>query len=268
MWISFCPMGSISMSWEHEDGLLGQWVISGECYSPAGPGFHKRQSNLWMHWADPVLRGLTVSDVTDYYRRHRDFQHYEKEHFYPWLKMRSNLATGRARLASGEYGSLCLCRTWIITSPGRYPGGVSHHGTVLGLQVWSRPWSVLESGGGWQTGSSYGFNLKVPCSLREPCLWNLMWEKCFFGRPDRSSRDADINRAALGDLGRHAGWIPGFPSHEAYLLLCGLDSRTPIMPPDATRYWNPWQCRWALEGREVTHTHTASSVLTLPKLSV
>ena len=24
IWISFCPMGGISMSWEHEDGLLGQ----------------------------------------------------------------------------------------------------------------------------------------------------------------------------------------------------------------------------------------------------
>ena len=100
IWISFCPMGGISMSWEHEDGLLGQWVISGECYStPCGPGFHKAAIEFVDALGRSVLRGLTVSDVTDYYR-HRDFQRMKKEHFYPWLKMLVNLC--RERLASGE----------------------------------------------------------------------------------------------------------------------------------------------------------------------
>ena len=57
IWISFCPMGGISMIWEHENGLLGQWVISGECYStPAGQDSIRRRWNLWMHWANPSLR--------------------------------------------------------------------------------------------------------------------------------------------------------------------------------------------------------------------
>ncbi len=40
LWISFCPLGGISMEWKHEGGLLGQWIVSGERFSiPAGPLF-------------------------------------------------------------------------------------------------------------------------------------------------------------------------------------------------------------------------------------
>ena len=91
IWISFCPMGGISMTWEHENGLLGQWVISGECYStPCGPGFHKAAVEFVDALGKSVLKGLTVSDETDYYS-HRDFQRMKEEHFHPWLKMLVNL---------------------------------------------------------------------------------------------------------------------------------------------------------------------------------
>lgn len=231
IWISFCPMGGISMSWEHEDGLLGQWVISGECYStPCGPGFHKAAIEFVDALGRSVLRGLTVSDVTDYYR-HRDFQRMKKEHFYPWLKMLVNLC--RERLASGEYGSLCLCWDMDQYQPEDIPGTVVTPMGRFGIAGMVKAVECL--GIGWLADRFFIWNQpeKDAAYYRNRAL-NLMWEKCFFGPSDRSSQDADINRAALDDLEQAYRLDSRIPLPiEAYLLLCGLDSRTPIIPDTA-----------------------------------
>ena len=65
--VSFCTMGDLSMEWERESGLRGQWLITGNCCStPAGAGFHAAAIRFLDELGQKRLSELLVDDETEY----------------------------------------------------------------------------------------------------------------------------------------------------------------------------------------------------------
>ena len=118
--VSFCTMGDLSMEWERESGLRGQWLINGNCCStPAGAGFHAAAVRFLDELGQKRLSELLVDDETEYYN-HRDFERMKREHFYPWLNA---LKRHCAERGSG-YSNFCLCWDMEQYQPEEVPGTV------------------------------------------------------------------------------------------------------------------------------------------------
>lgn len=226
LWISFCPMGGITLNWERENGLMGQWRITGECYStPSGPGFHKAAIDFVE--ALGTLKNLNVSDETGY-AGHRDFQRMREEHFLRWLRMLVNLC--RERLSAGDYSSLCLCWDLDQYQPEDIPGTVI---TPMGrFEIQSMVKAVDSLGIGWLADRFFVWNRPEKDAVYyRNCALNQLWETCRFAPSGRSSQDAACNRSILDGLERAYRMDSRLPlPMEAYGLLCRLDGREPLIP--------------------------------------
>ena len=125
--VSFCTMGDLSMEWERESGLRGQWLITGNCCStPAGAGFHAAAVRFLDELGQKRLSELLVDDETEYYN-HRDFERMKREHFYPWLNA---LKRHCAERGSG-YSNFCLCWGYgAVSARGSPRHGYNPDGTI------------------------------------------------------------------------------------------------------------------------------------------
>ncbi len=238
LWVDFCPMGGISINWEHEGGIMGQWNISGECYStPAGAGFHKAAVDFVEALGNGPLKGLAVADETDYYN-HRDFERLREEHFYAWLKMLVNVC--RERQDSGEYSNLCLCWDLDQYQPEDIPETVV---TPMGrFHISSMVKAVQSLGIGWLADRFFLWNQPEQDAVYyRNCALNLMWEKCCFAPSARSEQDALCNRTILDQLERAIRMDPRLPVPAGdYRLLCSLDGREPVIPDDTQEMENQY----------------------------
>lgn len=228
LWISFCPMGGITLSWERENGLLGQWAVTGECCStPAGPGFHKAAVEFIETLGRGPLRNLAVTDETEYYE-HRDFERMKEEHFYRWLKMLVNLC--QERLNDGENGSLCLCWNLDQYQPEEISGSVI---TPMGrFNSLSMVKAVESLGIRWLADRFFVWNNpEKDAGYYRNCALNQLWESCMFAPSARSQQDAACNSRILESLEHAFQMDSRLPlPMEAYRLLCALDGRTPVIP--------------------------------------
>lgn len=259
LWISFCPMGNISINWEREKGILGQWIISGECYTtPAGPGFHKAAVAFVDSLGQSVLKNLKVQDETGYYR-HRDFNRMKEEHFYPWLKTLVNLC--REQLEGRDMNGLCLCWDLNQYQPEEIPGTVV---TPMGrFEIASMVKTVDCLGIGWLAERFFVWNqVDQDAGFFRNCALNLMWEKCWFSPSSRCDRDAVINGRILDSLERAYRMDDRLPlPMEAYRLLCRLDERAPVIPDTAQELESLYPV--GFRRGEVTHEYGVLR-LTLP----
>ncbi len=238
LWVDFCPMGGVSIEWEHDGGIMGQWNISGECCStPAGAGFHRAAIEFVDALGNGPLKGLSVVDDTDYYSR-RDFGHMREEHFYSWLKTLVNVC--REQMDSGEYSNLCLCWDMDQYQPEEIPGTVV---TPMGRFHISAMVKAVESLGiGWLADRFFLWNQPERDAVYyRNCALNLMWEKCCFAPSGRSEQDARCNRLILDQLEQAFRMDPKLPvPAEAYRLLCSLDGREPVIPEAAREMENQY----------------------------
>lgn len=231
-WLRFvlCPMGELFLHWEKETKVLGQWTVTGECYStPCGAGFHKAAIDLLDELDRGALKIRSVEDETQYYE-HRDFEHMKEQHFYPWLKTLVTLCG--EKVASGEYSNLSICWNLHQYQPEEIPGTLV---TPLGrFEAKSMVKAVETLGVRWLADRFFLWDAKEQDAryFRNSAL-NLMWEECCYVPSSRRESDARCNRMILELTERAAMLDPRLPLPvTAYREICALDGREPRISED------------------------------------
>ena len=255
--VSFCPMGELTIKWERESGMLGQWLISGDCYTtPAGAGFHAAAIRFVEELGTARLKELTVDDETGYVI-HRDFERMKREHFYPWL----NALKRHCEQRGNEYSNLCLCWDLEQYQPEEIPGTVI---TPMGrFDIENMVKQTEKYGISWLADRFFIWDNEEKDALyyRNTAL-NYLWERCYFVSSERSGEDRECNRLILDSLEQAARLSPGLPLPvDAYRELCSLDGRKPLLRADAPEMESDFPA--GFRKGEVTHSF-GTLRLTLP----
>lgn len=255
--VSFCTMGDLSMEWERESGLRGQWLITGNCCStPAGAGFHAAAVRFLDELGQKRLSELLVDDETEYYN-HRDFERMKREHFYPWLNA---LKRHCAERGSG-YSNFCLCWDMEQYQPEEVPGTVI---TPMGrFNIENMIKQTEKNGISWLAERFFIWDNEEKDALyyRNTAL-NYLWEQCCFVPSRRSSEDSVCNQMIIDSLEQAAVLNPGPPLPvDAYREICSLADREPSIKEDAPKMESDYPV--GFRKREVTHSF-GTLRLTLP----
>lgn len=255
--VSFCTMGDLSMEWERESGLRGQWLINGNCCStPAGAGFHAAAVRFLDELGQKRLSELLVDDETEYYN-HRDFERMKREHFYPWLNA---LKRHCAERGSG-YSNFCLCWDMEQYQPEEVPGTVI---TPMGrFNIENMIKQTEKNGISWLAERFFIWDNEEKDALyyRNMAL-NFLWEQCCFVPSRRSSEDSVCNQMIIDSLEQAAVLNPGLPLPvDAYREICSLADRAPSIKEDAPKMESDYPV--GFRKREVTHSF-GTLRLTLP----
>lgn len=229
--IVLCPMGTLELMWQKEHGLLGQWLISGQCYStPAGAGFHKAAIELVDQLAQACLKKLTVEDETGYYN-HRQFERMRQEHFLPWLSSLVELC--RDELGPDKMDNICLCWDLAQYRPENVPGSVV---TPMGRFSVKQLAELTERRGIQAVAERFFLwdRAEQGALYHRNCALKKLWEDCYYAPSQRSEEDAQINRDIIRHLERAAQLDPELPLPlAAYREICILDDRDFAIDEDA-----------------------------------
>ena len=255
--VSFCPMGELTMEWKKESGMMGQWLISGECCStPSGAGFHAAVVRFLDELGKKALKNLEVSDDTEFYG-HRDFERMKREHFYPWLNALKRHCAERG----GEYSNFCLCWDLDQYQPEEIKGSVI---TPMGrFDIKKMMEQVEEHGIGWLAERFFIWDAEEKDALYyRNCAIHFLWEECYFVPSGRSEEDRACNERILDSLERAAGLDHSLPLPlSSYREICGLAGRKPVIGEDVREM----ETDFPIGYRKGTVTHAFGDLrITLP----